>query len=62
LLCQTKVAGGFVSFTDEFKYLGALSHHSLTSDADIHSKLAKATAAFGAVRSSLFSDKNVDLK
>ena len=47
------VAGGLVSFTDEIEYLGALIHHSLTSDAGIHSKLAKATAAFGALRSSL---------
>jgi len=27
---------GSVSFTKEFKYLGSLVHHSLTSDADVN--------------------------
>jgi hypothetical protein len=26
---------GFIDFTTEFKYLGSIVHHSLTSDADV---------------------------
>jgi len=45
---------GFVSFTKEFKYLGPLVHHSLTSDADVNNKRVKsAAAAFGSLQSVL---------
>jgi hypothetical protein len=62
-LSKIVVAGGFVSFSDtskgshEFKYLGAIIHYTLTiaSDADIHYKLRKASAAFGALRECLIS-------
>ena len=50
---------GFISFTDEFKYLGSLIHQSLTSDADVTAKLAKAAAAFGALRQCFFSNRLV---
>ena len=38
---------GFVDFTTEFKYLGSILHHSLTSDADVDKRIKSATAAFG---------------
>jgi len=44
---------GFVSFTKEFKYLGSLVHHSLTSDADVNKRVKSAAAAFGSLRSVL---------
>ena len=53
------VDDGFISFTDEFKYLGSLIHQSLTSDADVTAKLAKAAAAFGALRQCFFSNRLV---
>ena len=45
---------GFVTFVLEFKYLGSLVHHSLTSDADVNKRIKAASAAFGALRSVLF--------
>ena len=56
------VHDGFVSFSSEFRYLGAIIHHSLTSDTDINKRIAKATAAFGALRGCLFSSKKFNLK
>ena len=44
------VHDGFISFTDEFRYLGSIIHHSLTADADVNARITKATAAFGALR------------
>ena len=44
---------GFVTFVLEFKYLGSLVHHSLTSDADVNKRIKAASAAFGALRSVL---------
>jgi hypothetical protein len=44
------VADGFVSFTDEFRYLGSIIHHSLTSDADVNARITHARAAFGALQ------------
>jgi len=52
---------GFIDFTTEFKYLGSIVHHSLTSDADIDKRIKSATAAFGALRNVL-GDKHIDLK
>jgi len=61
---QTKftVADGFVSFSTEFKYLGAIIHHTLTSDPDISFKIGRATAAFGALRKTVFSNRLVNSK
>jgi hypothetical protein len=56
------VADGFISFTDEFRYLGSTIHESLTSDADVDARIRKATAAFGALRECLFSKKHVSSK
>ena len=39
------VADGFVSFTDEFRYLGSIIHNSLTSEADVNARSVSATAS-----------------
>jgi hypothetical protein len=44
------VHDGFISFCDEFRYLGSIIHHSLTSDADVNARIIKARAAFGALQ------------
>ena len=52
---------GFVDFTKEFRYLGSIIHHSLTSDADVDKRIKSATAAFGALKN-IYTDKHIDLK
>lgn len=52
-----KVASGFVSFTDEFRYLGSIIHNSLKSDTDVNARITKATAAFGALQKCFFSSR-----
>ena len=52
---------GFVDFTTEFKYLGSILHHSLTSDADVDKRIKSATAAFGALKN-IFTNRHIDLK
>ena len=52
---------GFIDFTTEFKYLGSIIHHSLTSDADIDKRIKSASAAFGALKN-IFINKHIDLK
>ena len=52
-------AHGFISFTDEFRYLGGIIHSSLTSDADVDARIASASAAFGALRKCFFSNKDI---
>ena len=42
-----------MSFTKEFRYLGSLVHHSLTSGADLNKRVKSAAAAFGSLRSVL---------
>jgi hypothetical protein len=42
---------GFVDFTKEFKYLGTIVDSSLTSDADVDTRIKAATSAFGALSS-----------
>ena len=37
----------FVSWTDQFKYLGSIIHSSLTDAVDIRSRIRKAHQAFG---------------
>lgn len=56
------VADGFVSFTKEFKYLGAIIHYSLTSDADVIKRISSASSAFGAMRECFFSNRDIDYK
>ena len=45
----------------EFRYLGSIIHHSLTSDADVDKRIKSATAAFGALKN-IYTDKHIDLK
>jgi hypothetical protein len=56
------VADGFVSFTDEFRYLGSIIHSSLTSDADVNMRITSASKAFGALRKCFFSNKDISCK
>jgi hypothetical protein len=56
------VADGFVSFSQQFKYLGSIIHQTLTSEADIDQRIRKATAAFGALREDFFNNKHANLK
>lgn len=56
------VADGFVSFTQEFRYLGNVIHSSLKSDVDVITRITKATAAFGALHYCFFSNQRVSLK
>jgi len=53
--------GHFVDFTTEFKYLGSITHTSLTSDADVDKRIKSATAAFGALSEGIFRNKHVNL-
>jgi hypothetical protein len=39
VLDGTGNAIGFIDFTTEFKYLGSIVHHSLTSDADVDKRI-----------------------
>jgi hypothetical protein len=48
---------GFISFTSEFIYLGSVIHHSLTCEADVDRRIAKASAAFGALQQSFFKSR-----
>jgi hypothetical protein len=49
VLDGTGNALGFIEFATEFKYLGSIAHHSLTSDADVDKRIRSASAAFGAL-------------
>jgi len=51
-----------VSFTIDFKYLGSIIHHTLTSDADIDIRISKAAAAFGALRKDFYSQRRLKEK
>jgi hypothetical protein len=51
----------FIDFTTEFKYLGSIVHHSLTSDADVHKRIGHASATFW-VLESIMTNKDVDIK
>jgi hypothetical protein len=45
----------------EFKYLGSIVHHSLTSDADVDKRIRSASSAFGALKN-ILTNKDIDLK
>ena len=51
------VAGGFISFCTDFKYLGSIISQSLTSETDIDTRIPKDTAAFGALQHCFFRNK-----
>jgi hypothetical protein len=50
VLDSTGNAVDFIDFTMEFRYLGSIVHHSLTSDADVDKRIRSALAAFGALK------------
>jgi hypothetical protein len=53
------VADGYISLYEAFKYLGALIDYTLTSKVDIDKRIAKASAAFGALRPCIFAKMRV---
>jgi hypothetical protein len=61
VLGGTRNALGFIEFATEFKYLGSIFHHSLTSDADVDKRIRSASAAFGALQN-ILTNKDIDLK
>jgi hypothetical protein len=61
VLDGTGNAIGFIDFTTEFKNLGSIDHHSLTSDADFDKRIRSASAAFGALKS-ILTNKDIDPK
>jgi hypothetical protein len=50
-----------MDLTTEFKYLGSIAHYPLTSDVGVDKRIRPASAAFGALKSSL-NNKTIDLK
>jgi hypothetical protein len=52
---------GFFDLTTEFKYLGSIVHHSLTSDEDVDKRIRSAPASFGAFKN-IPTNKDIDLK
>jgi hypothetical protein len=56
------VADGYIGFSKEFKYLGAMIYHTLTSEQDVDKRIANASAAFGALRPCIFAKKGVSRK
>jgi hypothetical protein len=48
-------AACFIDLTTEFKHLGSVVHHSLTSDADADKRIRSASAAFGALKNILIN-------
>ena len=53
--------GGDVTAVDEFPYLGSLIDKSGRMDVDVDRRVAQASKAFGALRKSVFLDKNLSL-
>jgi hypothetical protein len=51
---QIDDAFGIVTFTQQFRYLGAISSSSLSDDDEIAQKLRPAAAAFGCLRKWVF--------
>ncbi len=51
--------GGTVSFTESFVYLGSLLHYDLSDHHDIEVRLKKASQAFGALRTKIFSSRDI---
>ncbi len=56
------VEGGEIQCVKEFPYLGAVIADSGRMDADVESRLAKASKAFGALRKAVFLDRNLSLQ
>ncbi len=56
------VEGGEIQCVKEFPYLGAVIADSGRMDADVESRLAKASKAYGALRKAVFLDRNLSLQ
>jgi hypothetical protein len=55
-------ADGFISFTDSFKYLGAIIDHTLTSETDVARRISEAENAFASLQTCIFKKKGVSNK
>ena len=51
--------GGTVSFTESFVYLGSLLNYDLSDHHDVEARLMKASQAFGALRRTIFSSRDI---
>ena len=58
----TLPCGGTISFTPQFTYLGSMIHCSLSDSHDVANRIRKASAAFGALRETIFGTKYVPLQ
>ena len=56
------VDGGLIPFTKNFTYLGSKLSFDTSCVTDVNARIAKAAAAFGALRKSVFSAKGIELK
>ena len=54
LVCDS---GGFITFTDEFCYLGTIISSDLRDSPDIDRRISQASKAFGSIRSSVFCNE-----
>ena len=54
LVCDS---GGFITFTNEFPYLGTIISGDLRDRLDIDQRINQASKAFGSIRSSVFCTK-----
>ena len=57
-----QVDGGLIPFTKHFTYLGSKISFDTSCVADVNTRIAKASAAFGALRKGVFSAKGINLK
>ena len=57
-----QVDGGLIPFTKHFTYLGSKISFDTSCVADVNTRIAKASAAFGALRTGVFSAKGINLK
>jgi hypothetical protein len=55
------IVNGFISFSDSFLYLGSIITPNLQDDTDVKSRIKKATAQVGALRS-FFRHPHIDLE
>ncbi len=57
--CDIVVCGGFVSFTNQFKYLGSIIADKLNDEAECDARISAASKAFGALKTQLFGVRHV---
>ena len=58
----TLACGGTIRYTPQFTYLGSMIHCSLSDSHDVANRIRKASAAFGALRETIFGTKYVPLQ